>query len=217
MPEVRGFRLGMTLQQLEERFPGYCMVTDDTLKDEDLKISLRVSDYSLNSSNKKNRNCSEFNYHFINKNQYPDLNGVSGVELNFNKNYLFKFEVSYEHTLDDQFRSEYHDKTRTALGLDQWTNWKLSESKRDQYDKKSKTLFNVTTTSKKLACNKSSVTTKIEEYSSNVRKTYFPALILEADLKAVEEEKKAVEEEKQRKIYLKDKEKYKTNTETFRP
>lgn len=90
---------------------------------------------------------------------YPEMSGVSSVDLEFTRNELASIKIGYEESGSSDFATGFNPKIRELLGLSQWTNWKTEKtnSMNAERDVRRETETN------KLLCNK--VTFETELYS----------------------------------------------------
>lgn len=141
-PEVRGFRIGMTLGQILQKYPTLCKfekpVDKATLF---IKTSYQTlppvvvtdNDDSSYSSDKFQSCISQTR--ILDPKEYPELNGVYKIKLTIKDNRLTDLIVKYGKMEDMTFFNNFHQKVKETLGLNEYTNWENSQKLDSKFDK----------------------------------------------------------------------------------
>lgn len=134
-PEIRGFRIGMTLEQILQKYPTLCKF-DATIRDANfiirtsgLSLPIQDDEYSPTTIDYGIHPCST-QTRMLSPNEYPDLNGIYKIELTIKENRLTNLKVKYGETKDMQFFNNFAQKVKETLGLTEWSNWQVSENPR---------------------------------------------------------------------------------------
>lgn len=226
-PEVRGFQLGMTFEQIVNKYPRLCKLPQETPL-----FDINITFY-INPSGKEDKlkDCSQYNGLLLSFNEYPEFKGVENIDLKITKNRLTSIEIKYESTTDENLANEFSNKTKDSLGLATWSNWETKNEEKVSRD------YGLLTTTKieknQLLCNRVIFRTEIEKrhfskiYESDNRNIFYenlftPSLFIyeTEEVSISESQKKQLEEQKrlERKnaVDLK-KEEDKKKSETFNP
>ena len=179
-PEIRGFRLGMSLDQILKKYPPTFCKSNNPKPE----TSMSVSIYLLKDS-ETSTSCFKYDSYNsipIYKSQHSELNGISKIELEIKANSVSKISVEYETTSDQELSKVFHDKVKETLGLAEWTNWKTTNE--SPFSSQSNVIEKIEINT--LLCNKVSISTRMTstlifrngQFTDNIT-TYAPKLIIE--------------------------------------
>lgn len=118
--EIRGFRLGMTLDELKQKFPNLPEPKYEPRYKSDSIFGLpELEFYSVSS----HENSSGTTTVFVDKNQYPDFKGIHNIIVQFLDNKICSIKVTYKtETKDPKIKEEFYQKIYELLKLDGgWT------------------------------------------------------------------------------------------------
>lgn len=110
-PELRGFRLGMSVADIQSRFPGFPTPDANDLGLSTVEISDRYS------SNSPKRQTGDMVMNFVNASLYPELNQLKFAELKLLDGKLIEVTVFYPNDLKWESADEFARKTGEALKL----------------------------------------------------------------------------------------------------
>jgi hypothetical protein len=120
-PEMRGFRLGMTLDELKQKFPNL----PEPKYEPQYKYSSKygLPELEFYSSNKNEVMYGTTAGLRVDANQYADFKGVHNIIVQFLDNKICSIKVSYEtETKDPKFKEDFYQKVYESLKLDgAWT------------------------------------------------------------------------------------------------
>lgn len=226
MPEIRGFRLGGSLQDLVNKYPANCKLNREMETDYSVDMVFNIP----KENNSEVKDCSGSIYYYYDKNQYPEFSGIWAIRLNYDKNYLSKIEIEYDSTTDEQIKETFAEKIKQSLNLDQWSNWEKYDfteqfflsDEGEKVDSKYADFLNkdkfrdvsITTYKNTLDCNKASLSSELLKRTESTQTTYMPRLTLKANIDAIRKEQRDSEADKK---YQQEKEKDKGKAETFNP
>jgi hypothetical protein len=132
LPDLRGFKLGMPLEQIWERFPGMPKVGEAR----QLVLGIRKG-FIYNSKgvlvrdeNQKPVEISSSGEIHINPSSYPDLQGILNIHLGLIDKKVASIEMEYESTHDISFRSLLLAKVNESLRLD--GEWAKSQGEKER-------------------------------------------------------------------------------------
>ena len=110
-PELRGFRLGMSISDIQHRFPAFPTPDANDLGLSTVEISDRYS------SNSPQRRTGDIVMNFVNGSLYPELNQLKFAELKLLDGQLIEITVYYPNNLKWESADEFARKTGEALKL----------------------------------------------------------------------------------------------------
>jgi hypothetical protein len=110
-PELRGFRLGMSISDIQRRFPGFPTPGADDLGLATVGISERYS------SNAPQRRTGDIVMNVVNASLYPELNQLKYAELKLLDGQLVEITVYYPNDLNWKSADEFARKTGEAMKL----------------------------------------------------------------------------------------------------
>ncbi|HEV2705660.1 MAG TPA: hypothetical protein VGV59_07020 [Pyrinomonadaceae bacterium] len=110
-PEVRGFRLGMSMADIQKRFPGFPDVAANQFGVATVKIS------SVYVRNVLDKPIGEDVVSFVSAAPFPDLNELKHVELKLLDGHLREITVFYPNDIKWKSADEFVQKTGAALKL----------------------------------------------------------------------------------------------------
>lgn len=110
-PELRGFRLGMSVSDIQRRFPGFPTPDANDLGLSTVEISDRYS------SNSPQRRTGDIVMNFVNASLYPELSQLKHAELKLLDGQLIEITVYYPNNLKWESADEFARKTGEALKL----------------------------------------------------------------------------------------------------
>lgn len=204
-PEVRGFRIGMTLEQILQKYPTLCK-SDETVSNSVLIIKTSYQDLPpvvVTDSEDKSYTSDTIQRclsqtRILDPKEHPELNGIYKIKLTIKENRLTDLIVKYGKTEDMTFFNSFHQKVKETLGITEWSNWETSEKTNSKFDK-----FSLRTESKlhTLQCNKLQVsivteTSSIVGFPSYTYTTYLQ-LSENTDVAKTENQKRDFEKQKQ--------------------
>ena len=156
VPEVRGFRFGMSLEEILKNYPNLCSLPQVRPNSE---LSITVYKYQTPRPSDKPesiKQCSDFNFVTAYQNEHQELDGVEQVNLRISNNRVDSIKVDYNMTTDSNIINEFPKRTMESLNLSQWTNWKPAEKS----ERQSEGVFR-SDKANQLLCNKLMIETKI--------------------------------------------------------
>jgi hypothetical protein len=183
--ELRGFRLGMSLDQVISRFPGLIIESgnDSSLKRIELIFLDGLSD-ALNPKDVTNKR--DLFKAYINRERFKDFDGVYSIILRFLDDRIFYIRIKYEGQARWTNLDEFTSKISEGLSLPK--GWQRC---REDYSD-----------SRKLECSGFRATTKLGNKSDGITPDYFngPELALEdvTAEKKMEQRRKDIEDQKRR-------------------
>lgn len=190
MPEVRGFRLGMTYDELKKRFPNIC-----PLRDKSTEHSIKLYKPSKNNSSDSSKECWE-----VSIESHPELEGVSEIRFTLWKGILERFLIEYDGTNDEKFDFTFRRTMKEAMGLTQFTNWNAANDVDDINHWTLSGIYNPQ--GEQLLCDKLNVAVGIGKYVYGNSPTEYSPFIeirttnMTAVTKAQAEQEKKVAEDK---------------------
>lgn len=127
LPELRGFRLGISYDAIKERFPRLCSATKDTKFQfgklyPTYKYDSWVQFYTYPSTG-YNPPDALSKCEFVAIENHPELAGIGAVEIAFEKGVARRIYIEYEKNNDKEFWNTFRLKTQELLGLREFTNW----------------------------------------------------------------------------------------------
>jgi hypothetical protein len=226
-PEVRGFRLGMTLEQVVNKYPRLCKMPEKTPQ-----FDVNITFY-VNQSDKEEllKDCAQYNGLLLNVNNYPELKGVENIDLKIIKNRLSSIKIKYDSSTDENFTKEFTNKIKDSLGLSAWTNWETQN--KEESSNTDGTRVSTKTENNQLLCNRVIIKTETSKshfsniYPSDNRKRLYDTVyqaslfLYDSDEVAISESQKNHLEEQKRidrqNAVEQKKAEDKNKTETFKP
>jgi hypothetical protein len=109
-PELRGFRLGMSVSESQRRFPGFATPNADDL-------GLASVEISNSPSNTGPRFTGEGTINLVNASPWPELNQLKYTQLKLLDGRLVEITVYYKNDVNWKSADEFAQKTGEALKL----------------------------------------------------------------------------------------------------
>jgi hypothetical protein len=106
-PELRGFRLGMNLEQIQRRFQGFPNPPAN-----EFGLATVIIDPTV-----RNEVRSNTGYTFIDASRYPDFNGVDRIYLKIVDGHVAEIEVYYKNDLNWRSVDDFVARTSESLNL----------------------------------------------------------------------------------------------------
>ena len=148
IPEIRGFKLGMSIEEVRNKFADFCGI-NESVKDisnekiTNVSISLDTSPQKERINKLGNGKCLLMGYsdyrtslsYSLSSTDFPEFEGVDTVKLRFKDSKVSEMKLNYDLTKDEQLVKVFEDKIINAIGLSQWTNWEMERKKPKTYVK----------------------------------------------------------------------------------
>lgn len=106
-PELRGFRLGMNLEQIQRRFQGFPNPPAN-----EFGLATVIIDPTARDEVRPNTG-----YTFMDASRYPEFNGIDRIYLKIVDDYLAEIEVFYTNDLNWSSVDEFVSRTSEAFNL----------------------------------------------------------------------------------------------------
>lgn len=219
IPEIRGLYLGMTQEQIEQKYPNLFTHTSSLL-DSQLE-EFNLTDYQDKKNIKILYVSSTISEPLSNK--VAELKDISAIVLVLAEERLSALSIKYISSTDTNFPSVFKDKILNHLHLSSFTNWEKSFSSANRL--KSYQNYLGSLEEDKLLCNQAEIIVRILTIISKTDKspdTYHPILTIKmtnqiAMTESQEKQSKEYNEQQKRNTDEKRKEGEKGRTETFTP
>lgn len=127
-PQVRGFRLGMSYKELQERFPQLNSLSKDERFGGYGLAKLRIEVGSFREKSKEVVYKSPGWHDLYNEEMFPDLRDVRRIDLTFVDEQVAAFEITYDTVTDDKFAAEFFEKVADSLKPVPYQDWQLNGS-----------------------------------------------------------------------------------------